>query len=48
MKYTKPEISARGSALGAIQSSQPKPLGNMWDAPVQNYTATSNAYEADE
>ena len=48
MKYSKPEIGVRGSALVAIRSSHPKPLGNMWDAAMENYTATSNAYEADE
>ncbi len=48
MKYTKPEIVIKRSALTTVQSMHPKPLGSLWDAPVQNYTATSNAYEADE
>jgi len=48
MNYTKPKIVAKESALATIQSMHPKPLGSLWDVPAQSYTATSNAYEADE
>jgi hypothetical protein len=47
MNYTKPEIVVTGSALATIQGL-PKPLGSVFDAPKNNNTATSNAYEADE
>lgn len=47
MNYTKPEVIVSGPALANVQSHQ-KPLGMAFDAPVNNYTATSNAYEADE
>lgn len=48
MKYTKPEITMAGPALEAIQSMHLKPNGSLFDAPLQNYSATSDAYEADE
>jgi hypothetical protein len=47
MNYLKPEIIESDAALAAIQGHV-KPMGSAFDAPINNYTATSNAYEADE
>ena len=48
MNYTKPEIAKCGSALAAIQSTPPKPLGTVFDSKHSAYIGTMNAYEADE
>jgi hypothetical protein len=48
MNYTKPEIAKCGSALVAIHSTPPKPLGTVFDSVQHARIGTMNAYEADE
>jgi hypothetical protein len=48
MNYAKPEIGQGESALAAIQSAPPKPLGSVYDSAVDLKIGTHNAYEADE
>jgi hypothetical protein len=47
MKYAKPEIRLIESAIRTVQGI-PKPTQGLFDAPLENYTLTVNAYEADE
>lgn len=47
MEYNKPEILLIQAAVRTIQGI-PKPGGSAQDVPAGNWTATSNAYEADE